>query len=267
MGTVLLLYGRRVGVATLQAWCPHVSRRALGHWLRQQRRAQRRAHAQVTWMHFARVWAVDVSQPPHPIDGVYRYLVHVRDLATPYQLAALPVARATAPAVVDLLRALVAAHGAPLVLKVDNGSPFGRVLQAWAHTAGVLVLYSPPAYPPYNGSIEASIGAITTRAHHCAAAAGHPAYWTCDDVDAARVAANLTVRPGRDGRTTAALRWQRRGAITCAERQRFHAHYVTLARSSSPASALTRVRQRTAIVHTLLTLGYVAITRRADLVH
>ena len=59
------------------------------------------------------------------------------------------------------------------------------------------LLYSPPACPRYNGSIEASIGALTTCAHHAAAAAGHPEYWTCADVEAARLDANTHAGPLR----------------------------------------------------------------------
>ena len=120
------------------------------------------------------------------------------------------------------LRALCAAHDAPRVLKVDNGSPFvSAALAAWAHAAGTTMLHSPPACPRYNGSIEASIGAISTRAHHAAAAHGHPDYWTTDDVEHARSDANLVRRLHHGVASSAAFRWRTAPAITHAERRRF----------------------------------------------
>jgi hypothetical protein len=253
-------------VATLQRWCPTVSRRALAGWLRQYRRDQRRGGRRLTWTHQGRVWAMDFSEPRRPIDGRYRYVLHVRDLASRYHLAALPVYTSAASTVCDLLRALAAAHDAPLVLKVDNGSAFGSAdVGAWAHAAGTQVLYSPPRYPRYNGSIEASIGAISTRTHHLAAAAGHPDYWTTDEVERARADANLTPSPtGRSG-DTAAHRWRAAPTITAAERRRFGAHCA--ATIGDQHGHTTRVQHRTAIVHTLRALGYVTMKRRTDLVH
>jgi transposase InsO family protein len=170
------------------------------------------------------------------------------------------------PAVCDLLRALAAAHDAPLVLKVDNGSAFrSHEVRAWAHAVGTLLLYSPPRYPRYNGSIEASIGALATRAHHGAAAAGHPEYWTTDDVERARAHGNLMLRTGGRRSPTAAQRWHDSRRITATERRRFGAHYT--AAIAHQHDGATRVQQRTAIVDTLRTLGYVTMKRRANLVH
>ena len=253
MQLALAVSGPFVGVATLQAWCPSASRRAIARW-RQRRRHHERARLQVVqWTRPGRIWATDFSDAPQPIEGEYRCVLHVRDLASQHYLAALPVPRPTATAVCDLLRALIVTHQAPLVLKVDNGAAFGsHQLHAWAETHGTALLYSPPACPRYNGSIEASIGALTTRAHHAAAAAGHPEYWTCTDIEAARVHANAH----------AAIAVTR---ISAAERQRFHTHYRTACDGDDHAS--TRAQRRIAIAHTLQVLGYVSITRRADLVH
>lgn len=252
MRLALLVHGPFVGTATLQAWCPALSRRVITAWRQRDRRRQRQRLAVLRWTRPGRVWAMDFSTPPQPIDGTYAAILHVRDLASQHPLAALPVVRATATAACDLLRTLCASYDAPLVLKIDNGSAFvSRELQAWAAQLGILMLYSPAACPRYNGSIEASIGALTTRAHHAAAAAGHPESWTCADVEAARIEANAQ----------AAARATR---ITAAERRRFQAQYT---RTSGGSTAITRAQQRTAIAHTLQVLGYVSITRRADLVH
>lgn len=253
MHVALGLHGPHVGVATLQAWCPSASRRAIAAWRRQCRHRDRARLRVVHWTRPGRIWAADFSDAPVPIDGDFACVLHVRDLASQQYLAALPVPRPTATAVCDLLRALCARHAAPLVLKVDNGAAFGsHDLHSWAQARGTALLYSPPRCPRYNGSIEASIGALTTRAHHAAAAAGHPEYWTCADVEAARIQANAH----------AAARATR---ITAAERQRFQAQYHAACEGDHHAS--TRAQRRIAIAHTLQVLGYVSITRRAHLVH
>ncbi len=251
-------------VATLQSWCPTASRRAIATWLRHDRRDRRHQLQHVHWRGPGRVWAMDFSVAPQRIEGHYRYLLHLRDLASQYHVAALPVARATATAACGLLRAVCATMPAPLVLKVDNGSAFqSAALQAWARLVGTRLLYSPPCCPRYNGTIEASIASITTRAHHAAVAAGHPARWTCEDVEAARQSANAMIRPV--DRRTAADRWCQAWPITAAERRRFAtAHRVADRRKMS---VHMRVQQRMAIVTALQQLGYVSITRRADLVH
>jgi transposase InsO family protein len=166
--------------------------------------------------------------------------------------------------VCGLLQALCVDTPPPLVLKVDNGAAFvSQALQAWARAAGTVLLYSPLRCPRYNGTIEASIASITTRAHHAAVAAGHPTSWTCADVEAARQSANAIVRPS-DHRTAAA-RWQAATPITDAERRRFAAAHHAAERRKMGVPI--RVHQRMAVVEALQQLGYVSITRRADLVH
>jgi hypothetical protein len=124
MRAALIVHGPSMSVATVQAWCPRASRRAIDTWLRLERRRQRARLHVVRWHRAGRVWAMDISEAPQPIDGVYRYLLHVRDLASHCYLAALPIAQPTAAIVGALLQALVSRWGAPLVLKVDNGSAF-----------------------------------------------------------------------------------------------------------------------------------------------
>jgi len=90
---------------------------------------------------------------------------------------------------------------------------------------GVLALYSPPETPQYNGSCEAGIGSIETRAHYIAAQHDRPGAWTADDVEQARPQANETARPqGTEGPTPDEL-WQWREPITQAERRSFTATY------------------------------------------
>jgi transposase InsO family protein len=253
--------GSHVSIATLQAWCPAASRRAIAAWRRREWQRQRQRSTTLQWHRAGRVWAMDFSHPPQPIEGRYRAILHVRDLASQYHLAALPVSRASAAVTCGLLRALCATVPPPLVLKVDNGSAFAsRAVRTWAMTVGTQLLYSPPYTPRYNGAIEASIGAIAVRAHHAAVSAGHPGDWTCDDIEGARIDANGTRRRQR----SALQRWQQATPITRAERRRFGAHCANQPRRPDMNP---RVQHRRAIVDTLQQLGYVSMTRRADLVH
>ena len=260
MRVARLIHGPSVGVATLHAWCPSASRRAIADWHQRERRRLRRRLHTLHWAQPGRVWAMDFSHAPQPIEGQYRAVLHVRDLASRCHLAALPVLRLSTTAVCGLVRALCATSDPPLVLKVDNGSAFRSVaVREWARQVGTALLYSPPRTPRYNGAIEASIGALTTRAHHAAVADGHPEYWTCDDLEAARLSAN-----GSAHDDSPLSRWRHRARITAAERRRFQMCCTIAARTIRDANAA--VQQRTAIVDTLQRLGYVSITRRANLV-
>src|SRR5215468_5658248 len=129
-------------------------------------------------------------------DGLYPHLLAVRDLASHQQLAWLPVRDVTAATVLGVLTSLFVVHGAPLVLKSDNGSAFGaQEVQVLCRQFGVLNLFSPPQTPRYNGSIEAGIGSLTTRTEQAAARRGYPDAWTWDDAELARLEANATARP------------------------------------------------------------------------
>ena len=120
---------------------------------------------------------------------------------------------------------------------------------AWrrGRAGGDDLLHSPPACPRYNGSIEASIGAISTRAHHAAAAHGHPDYWTTTDVEIARSGANLA-----RGLTTAAAAALEHRAV---DHARGAAPLLRAVSTELPTTErgrqATRAHRRTAIVRTL----------------
>lgn len=104
----------------------------------------------------------------------------VPDLGSGALLLSLPAVTVTAEVVCAALRSLFREHGAPLVLKNDNGSGFiAEATRTLLDAHGVLPLLSPPSTPRFN---EAS--------RH-----GRPGEWTCDDVEAARGIANATSRP------------------------------------------------------------------------
>jgi transposase InsO family protein len=203
-----------------------MARRELRDLLRRYRRVlRRRRRLLLRVLHWTRpgaVWAIDFAEPPLPIEGCYPRLLAVRDLASGYQLLWLPARDESAGTACAALEGLFREHGAPLVLKSDNGSPFiAEELEAVLSRWGVWQLFSPVRLPSYNGSCEAGIGSMKTRTHHQATLRGHPGEWTCDDAEAARLQANATARPWGPHGPFPEEAWQRRLRISPEERAAF----------------------------------------------
>jgi hypothetical protein len=173
--------------------------------------------AQLTWHSPGRVWAMDHTKPPTPVDGMYPKIFAVRDLASGMELAWQPVPDETAETTRDALLALFREHGPPLVLKSDNGGAFKaeviQLLEGWRVTP----LLSPPETPRYNGSREAGNGALKTRTHYLA---HDPGFWTSDDMEAAQRYTNEYYRRRETDRTALKI-WNARTAIDDTERKRF----------------------------------------------
>jgi transposase InsO family protein len=223
---VLKELGPTTSVATLRECFPSIARSELEDLLRRFRRVwQKRYRATPYMLHWQRVgavWAIDFSEAPCLIDGAYPNLLAVRDLASHQQLLWMPTHDMHADTTVDALQMLFTIHGAPLVLKADNGSAFiAGATRDFLSPYGVELLFSPPHTPRYNGSIEAGIGSLKTRTERYASRDGHPGYWTSHDVAAAQSEANAAARPqGETGPTPDDL-WHSRRPITAAERQFF----------------------------------------------
>jgi hypothetical protein len=220
--------GPRLGVPTLQSCFPRLARAELadllGRYRRLWRLRQRQALCVLHWQVAGSVWAMDFAEAPLPIDGIYPYLLAVRDLASGMQLLWQPLRAANAIEASAALVALFVQHGAPLVLKTDNGSPFCAdvfmaVLQQWR----VLALFSPPYWPRYNGSAEAGIGSSKSRTEEHAGRAGHPGDWSYDDAAAAPAEANATARPHGPSGPTPEAHWQCRRPISLDARAHFAA--------------------------------------------
>ena len=225
---LLTLLGPSTGLPALQSCCPGMPRAELEDLLLRfrrmyQKRCQRRLHV-LHWSCPRTVWAMDFAQAPSAVDGQYPYLFAVRDLASGCQLLWLPVEDETADTTIEALTCLFTIHGAPLVLKSDNGSAFiahdtAHLLDQWQ----VCALFSPPRLPAYNGACEAGIGSLKTRTHHQAAHHGHPDHWTSNDVEAARDEANELARPRGPSGPSPALAWNQRRPIRSNERSEFRA--------------------------------------------
>jgi putative transposase len=224
--------GPHVGLPTLRAAFPEIPRGELidlqATFRRHYRATHLRSIEELQWTTLGPVWAMDHSKAPSPIDGCYQWVLAVRDLASGMQLAWLPVQDEKADTTASVLQMLFAQHGAPLVLKSDNGSPFisqrfYELLNDWQ----VVPLFSPPRMPEYNGACEAGIEAMQVRTYSLAARMGRIVHWTSDDLEAARQQANEFHRPwGHRGPTRSEV-WAARQVITADERAAFAA---TLAR-------------------------------------
>jgi hypothetical protein len=207
------LVGPEIGIQPLHGLFPQLSRAALWDLLHRYRRLYRRNCRDLVyalrWTVPGTVWAIDWFEPALPVDGIYHYVLLVRDLASGETIEALPCHTKDGHMAADILEALCRQFGAPLVVKSDNEfdcGPVNRVLAAHK----VVQLLSPPALPPYNGSIEAGVGAIRPRAQHESIRNNRPGEWTCDDVEAARCRANQTARPFGHLRPPPELLWQNR---------------------------------------------------------
>jgi transposase InsO family protein len=219
--------GPGVGVPTLRTCFPDLARAELDELVQGYRERWRADHPRLIhvlhWQRPGTVWAIDFAEAPSLIDGTYEYVLAVRDLASGQTLLWRQVAAPTAEIVIAELRWLFTLHGAPLVLKSDNGSAFIAEdlrweLQRW----NVGQLFSPPHCPEYNGSIEASIGSLKIRTEQQCALQGHPGQWTSAALETAQHAAN-TAQPRRlKGRSPEKI-WESREVMTAADRAAFQA--------------------------------------------
>lgn len=242
-----------------QWWCLH-------HRCGQQR---------LTWYRFGAVWAVDFSTPPTPIEGQRNKIFAVRDVASGLQLVWQPTKDETAETATAIIESLMTEHGAPLVIKSDNGSAFQS--ESWKELLigkQVTPLYSPPRTPRYNGSCEASNGSMKVRTMMLAWQAGDPTDWTSGLMARAQRQANELHRGEKPSNETASERWRKRERITAEDRQQFQkmldAQRIKVHNQRDEAIAEQRPtareqarQERKAIAQTLVELGILTVTWRS----
>ena len=172
------------------------------------------------------VWAMDFAQMKRPVDGIFPYVLAVRDLASGRTLAVMPILRKDSPSTRDVLKALFLWYPPPLVLKSDNDKAFKTAeIRELLDANGVIPLYSPAYYPQYNGACETGIGAMKTFACHAAALRGYPGEFTSDDIFAAVCRANhLTCPHGHEGPTPDES-WRESTGVLTWDRERFAKRY------------------------------------------
>ena len=270
--------GPVVGLAALRALFRTIPRCILENLLRRYRRVWRWRYLQkgfrLTWHRAGSTWAMDFSEAPHPIDGIYPYLFAVRDLASHRQLSWIPFRGETALETIAVLVELFHLFGPPLVLKSDNGPAFiAEILAAVLRDWGVSQLFSPPYHPQYNGALERSNGTLKTYTHQHAIHEGHPFRWTSNDVDQARELANTLTRPWGYRGASPDEAWQARTPITAEERASFlttlalERHKATSEMTSDQIKELDRKTlvsiDRLALSQTLQDQNYLTMTRVA----
>jgi transposase InsO family protein len=278
------LTGPGVGVPTLQEHFRDVARAELTDLLARYRAVCRARHAAwqrvLHWQTPGRVWAADFTEPSRygtapslpPIAGLCPSVLAVRDLASGCMLAWQPLPNLTEEVTRAALARLFALHGAPLILKVDNGSAFrADGFKKFLDGSGVIPLYSPPSCPGYNGAIEAAIGSLKNRTEDQAHAQGRSGLWALADLAAAQTAANASHPRCLNGRTPASV-WESRTLVDPVERvvfelsvqrQRFQ---VRNERRIDPEDTLDHWRHsavdRQAIERALVEHVHVLFTRR-----
>ncbi|MCI0409620.1 MAG: transposase family protein [Acidobacteria bacterium] len=274
--SVFALMGPHASVSALRELFPDVPRSALEETLRRARRLMFRRLAwclhSLRWTRPGTIWAADFTTPPARVDGIYNRVLLVRDLASGMQLLCLPCHGEGAEVLLLALGWLFALYGAPLVLKMDNGSAFiSHETRRFLQQAGVLALYSPPETPSYNGSIEAGIGSLEVRVFYESARHDRPGQWTCDDLGAARRQANETARPWGPQRPTPDQAWQSREPIDEGELHTFQSAYdrhrqaECVQRGMAWESCGPRLQasvNRVAISRALIERGFLLVRRR-----
>ena len=157
---------------------------------------------ELRWLAAGTAWSMDFTRPHPPLAGRDRRVFVVRDLASGATMKGAPCIGERATVVVATLPRLFQKHGAPLVMKHDNGSAFrSGATQALLKAFKVTSLPSPPHCPRYNGAVESGMGPIKDFAQAQAATHGHPDLLTVDDIESACRTWNLfDVR--RDGKWT-----------------------------------------------------------------
>lgn len=222
----LVEHGSQVPLHALREHLPTVARAELVDLRRRYRRISRwhldRFRGRLVWKHVGAVWAIDFTEPKELIGGTDRWILAIRDLASGYQLAWLSCAQATAEGVVEVLTALFLEHGAPLVLKSDNGCQFiAQVTLTLLVQWQVVPLFNPPRRPAYNGGLERTHPILKGYTAAAAQAQGRPAALLPEDLETGRLNANrFTRKLGAKGPTADEM-WRARPPITDELRRAF----------------------------------------------
>lgn len=216
-------HGPCVGLPALRAAFPDMRRSELAdrlaHYRTVCRRLFRQSMGRLAWLRVGAVWAMDFVKAPELVDGRYPVLLSIEDLTSRYTLLWCPVNHEDAATVMAKLAELFAHHGAPLLLKFDNGSAFlAEETKAFLRSWQVCALYSPPRRPQYNGACERNNGCLKAQTRHAATLAAHADWWSSRDTDAARTTLNRIVRPWGHTGPTPDQRWSTREPLSEEER-------------------------------------------------
>lgn len=275
------LFGAETGVETMRWLFPAMARGEVADILRRYRGHDRRAKAsmrkslecRLRWLRDGAVWSMDHTEPPGTVDGQRAVVLSVGDLGSGVQLLWEAQPGARADLVADSLDRLFEEHGAPLIMKSDNGSAFiagavGAMLEKW----GVIPLWNPPRTPGYNGTRESDIRWAKARTENVAWQRGGKGDWNREDLASARELTNrLPKRPTRGARARGEV-FSTRARISPEERAWFHTAVAEERvmerelRGLATAMALPRREQanieRQAISRALVARGCLSVRKR-----
>jgi len=220
--------GAGTPLAALRAAFPQLARvdlqDVLARYRRLQRRKAQRHKSRLEWLQPGTVWAADFKERREPIEGRYRWILSIKDLASRCQLVWQPLVEATEEAVRTAYQRLFIEHGPPLVMKSDNGGPFrGENVKQLLTGHGVVPLFNPVRHPQYNGGVERANGQLAGYQEALAGFRGRPGMPTCADAESAQHLANELARPSGWQGPTAGKLWQQRQPITAEARAAFKA--------------------------------------------
>lgn len=265
--------GPRCGVAPLKRLHQDVTRRVLTELLCEYRVRYIEEHGLTTeelhWSAPGTVWTMDHTELAVPTVDGERYALSVRDLGSGCQLLWEAVASQDAASTVRLLLGLFLEHGAPLVLKSDNGAAFiawqtEALLRWW----NVVHLLSPARTPGYNGTVEVGMQWLKPRTEHAARRDGHgDALWP-ENFAQARAIANEMTWSERSGGTRPVDRWQSRGAIggdlrgAFAEAVAVNERTLRDSLKGAPGKRALAKARRDAVRRALVAYGFLCVRRR-----
>jgi len=268
--------GPWLGVNAIKAIVPDISKRQIRDMKRRYVKACKRRYAvlirTLQWSRPGAVWAMDFTDLKFPMEGGFEKVLPIRDAASRKILAALAAYEAKSGLVIDTLKWLFVIYGKPLVIKADNGPQFidGDVRE-FLESQGVILLFSVPYYPGYNGGIEGGIGTLHTYAFYEAARNGRPEAWTVDDIENARQRANSIPRSDDWLGLTPDQAFEARDEITDGERAAFRECFLRhqaeartefMPAGKEPTDAALRAIDRIALERALVEQGFLFYRRQ-----
>ena len=178
------------GLRQLRQVIPGLPRNSAAAYLRRLQRLEgiacRRRWRRLSWPVPGLAWAIDGTWLDHPVPPLGRRALVVVELYSRKTLCLQSVDGERAEAVEAVLADLIARHGAPLVLKLDNGSGFiAKRVVAFCRRHGITLLHSPVRRPRWNGTCEVSGRWAKRRAEAAWRARGAQGPLTQADLDAA----------------------------------------------------------------------------------
>jgi len=148
-------------VPRLRRAIPGLPRNSTAAYLRRLRRLKRQRRCRwrhrVQWNMPGAVWAIDGTWLGCPVVGSGRRALVVVELHSRKTLAVVSVRGEREVEVIRVLTKLIERHGAPLVLKLDNGPAFiSEDVAAFCGQHGMTLMHSPVRRPSWNGTCEVS---------------------------------------------------------------------------------------------------------------